>query len=162
MLRATTEAMSAVMGGCDALTVHAYDAVFQKTDEFSERIARNISVLLKGESYLDKTIDPAAGSYYLENLTLQLADAAWELFLAIEEKGGFMRAIAQNFIQDAIEENFQQTLKTLEEGKRVMVGVNKFRFDDGTVVTPPAIDKNSIQSAFKLLTNRRIAQSFER
>lgn len=91
-----------------------------------------------------------------------MADAAWELFLAIEEKGGFMRAIAQNFIQDAIEENFQQTLKTLEEGKRVMVGVNKFRFDDGTVVTPPAIDKNSIQSAFKLLTNRRIAQSFER
>ncbi|MBB3839523.1 methylmalonyl-CoA mutase [Runella defluvii] len=161
MLRATTEAMSAVMGGCDALTVHAYDAVFQETDEFSERIARNISILLKGESYLDKTIDPAAGSYYLENLTLQLADAAWALFLAIEEKGGFMEAIAQNFIQDAIEENFQQTLKALEEGKRVMVGVNKFRFDDGTVVIPPAIDEKSIQSAFKLLVNRRIAQSFE-
>lgn len=161
MLRATTEAMSAVMGGCDALTVHAYDAVFQETDEFSERIARNISILLKGESYLDKTIDPAAGSYYLENLTLQLADAAWALFLAIEEKGGFMEAIAQNFIQDAIEENFQQTLKALEEGKRVMVGVNKFRFDDGTVVIPPAIDEKFIQSAFKLLVNRRIAQSFE-
>lgn len=161
MLRATTEAMSAVMGGCDALTVHAYDAVFQETDEFSERIARNISILLKGESYLDKTIDPAAGSYYLENLTLQLADAAWALFLAIEEKGGFMEAIAQNFIQDAIEENFQQTLKALEEGKRVMVGVNKFRFDDGTVVIPPAIDEKPIQSAFKLLVNRRIAQSFE-
>lgn len=161
MLRATTEAMSAVMGGCDALTVHAYDAVFQETDEFSERIARNISILLKGESYLDKTIDPAAGSYYLENLTLQLAEAAWALFLAIEEKGGFMEAIAQNFIQDAIEENFQQMLKALEEGKRVMVGVNKFRFDDGTVVIPPAIDEKSIQSAFKLLVNRRIAQSFE-
>lgn len=161
MLRATTEAMSAVMGGCDALTVHAYDAVFQESDEFSERIARNISILLKGESYLDKTIDPAAGSYYLENLTLQLADAAWALFLAIEEKGGFMEAIAQNFIQDAIEENFQQMLKALEEGKRVMVGVNKFRFDDGTVVIPPAIDEKPIQSAFKLLVNHRIAQSFE-
>ncbi|AYQ31679.1 methylmalonyl-CoA mutase subunit beta [Runella sp. SP2] len=161
MLRATTEAMSAVMGGCDALTVHAYDAVFQESDEFSERIARNISILLKGESYLDKTIDPAAGSYYLENLTLQLADEAWKLFLAIEEKGGFMEAIAQNIIQEAIEENFQQTLKALEEGKRVMVGVNKFRFDDDAFVTPPAIEVKPIQSAFKLLVNRRIAQSFE-
>lgn len=161
MLRATTEAMSAVMGGCDALTVHAYDAVFQESDEFSERIARNISILLKGESYLDKTIDPAAGSYYLENLTLQLADEAWKLFLAIEEKGGFMEAIAQNIIQEAIEENFQQTLKALEEGKLVMVGVNKFRFDDDAFVTPPAIEVKPIQSAFKLLVNRRIAQSFE-
>lgn len=161
MLRATTEAMSAVMGGCDALTVHAYDVVFQESDEFSGRIARNISILLKGESYLDKTIDPAAGSYYLENLTLQLADAAWALFLKIEEKGGFMEAIAQNIIQDAIEENFQQTLNALEEGKRVMVGVNKFRFEEGTLVTSPTIEENNIQSVFKLLANRRISQSFE-
>lgn len=161
MLRATTEAMSAVMGGCDALTVHAYDVAFQASDDFSERIARNISILLKGESYLDKTVDPAAGSYYLENLTLQLVDAAWALFLAIEEKGGFMEAIAQNFIQEAIEENYQQTLRALQEGKRVMVGVNKFRFDEADFVTPPTIDEKPIQSAFKLLANRRIAQSFE-
>ena len=160
MLRATTEAMSAVMGGCDALTVHAYDAVFQESDEFSERIARNISILLKGESYLDKTVDPAAGSYYLENLTLQLVDAAWALFLAIEEKGGFMEAIAQNFIQEAIEENYQQTLRALQEGKRVMVGVNKFRFDEGAFTPPPTTVAPS-EGAFIKLPNRRIAQPFE-
>ena len=161
MLRATTEAMSAVMGGCDALTVHAYDAVFQESDEFSERIARNISILLKGESYLDKIIDPAAGSYYLENLTLQLADKAWELFLAIEEKGGFMEAVTQNVIQESIEENYEQTLRALQDGKRVMVGVNKFRFDEGILVPPSTIEEKPTQSAFKLLANRRIAQLFE-
>ena len=160
MLRATTEAMSAVMGGCDALTVHAYDAAFQPSDDFSERIARNISILLKGESYLDKTVDPAAGSYYLENLTLQLVDAAWALFLAIEEKGGFMEAIAQNFIQEAIEENYQQTLHALQEGKRVMVGVNKFRFDEGAFTPPPTTVAPS-EGAFIKLPNRRIAQPFE-
>lgn len=161
MLRATTEAMSAVMGGCDALTVHAYDAVFQESDEFSERIARNISILLKGESYLDKIIDPAAGSYYLENLTLQLADKAWELFLAIEEKGGFMEAVTQNVIQESIEENYEQMLRALQDGKRVMVGVNKFRFDEGILVPPSTIEEKPTQSAFKLLANRRIAQLFE-
>jgi len=99
MLRATTEAMSAVIGGCDVLTVHAFDATFKESDEFSERIARNISTLLKDEAHLDKTADPAAGSYFIENLTLQLIDAAWTLFLEVESKGGWTHFVQLGVVQ---------------------------------------------------------------
>lgn len=163
LLRATTEAMSAVIGGCDALTVHAYDATFRTPDEFSERIARNISILLKEESYLDRTLDPAAGSYFLENLTQQLAEAAWSLFLEVEEKGGLLAAFEQDFIQNKIEQNATETLAALQQGMRVMVGVNKFRVDEEVPVkytpTPEAVNKTV---PFKLLHPQRIAQTFER
>ena len=161
LLRATTEAMSAVIGGCDALTVHAYDAAFRRPDEFSERIARNISILLKEEGHLDKTLDPAAGSYFLENLTQQLADSAWTLFLEVEEKGGLSAAFEQNFIQDNIEQSAHLTLSALQQGTRVMVGVNKFRVDEEPLKS--VAEPKPVESAvsFKLLRNQRIAQTFE-
>ena len=163
LLRATTEAMSAVIGGCDALTVHAYDSTFRTPDEFSERIARNISILLKEESYLDKTLDPAAGSYFLENLTQQLAEAAWSLFLEVEEKGGLLAAFEQDFIQNKIKQNATETLAALQQGTRVMVGVNKFRVDEEVPVkyapTPETVNE---AVSFKLLHPQRIAQTFER
>ncbi|AEI51936.1 methylmalonyl-CoA mutase family protein [Runella slithyformis] len=160
-LRATTESMSAVIGGCDALTVHAYDAVFRQPDEFSERIARNVSVLLKEEGHLDKTLDPAAGSYFLENLTQQVADSAWTLFLEVEAKGGLCAAFEQNFIQDQIEQNAQSTLSALQQGMRVMVGVNKFRVDEEPLKS--IVEPKPVASAvpYRLLKNQRIAQTFE-
>lgn len=160
MLRATSEAMSAVIGGCDALTVHSYDATLKTPDDFSERIARNISTLLKEEAHLDKAVDPTAGSYYLEHLTLQLIDAAWELFLKVEEKGGLMGAFEENFIQDPIEENFEATLLALQTNKRVMIGVNKFRFGEEkpSFVELQHFDK---VGTFRLLENKRIAKTFE-
>ena len=69
MLRTQTEAMSAILGGADSLTVEPFDTVFRHPDEFSERIARNQQLILKEEAYFDKVADPAAGSYYIENLT---------------------------------------------------------------------------------------------
>ncbi len=69
MLRATTEAMSAAIGGCEVINVSPYDSIFKTSDSFSLRIARNIQLLMKHESYIDKVVDPAAGSYYLESLT---------------------------------------------------------------------------------------------
>ena len=78
MLRATTEAMSAVIGGCDALSIRTYDETFQESDEFSRRISRNISTILKEESYFDKVIDPSAGSYFIENLTFEIAENAFK------------------------------------------------------------------------------------
>jgi methylmalonyl-CoA mutase len=161
MLRATTEAMSAVMGGCNALTVHAYDETLKTPDDFSERIARNISTLLKEEAHLDKAVDPAAGSYYLEHLTLQLVDATWALFLKVEEKGGLMSAFEENFIQNQIEESFEATLSDLQSNKRVMIGVNKFRVEEEMKHNLVKVQNLDKIETFKLLENKRISQTFE-
>src|SRR5690606_15623028 len=85
MLRTQTEAMSASLGGVHSLTVLPFDSVYKKPDEFSERIARNQQLLLKEESNFDKVTDPAAGSYYIEKLTNEIAAQAWKLFLEMED-----------------------------------------------------------------------------
>ncbi len=102
MLRTQTEAMSASLGGADSITVLPFDTVFRKPGEFSERIARNQQLLLKEESNFDKVSDPAAGSYLIENLTHMIAEASWKLFLGIEERGGFLEALKEGFIQDKL------------------------------------------------------------
>lgn len=162
MLRATTEAMSAILGGCDSLTIHAYDATFSESSDFARRIARNVSAVLKEESYLDKTIDPAAGSYYVENLTLQLAQNAWALFQEVESRGGIVEAFKQNFVQDAIQKTRENRQANLESGKSVMVGVNKFRFDEEPFEKPAPDELVSFEKpTFKLLKNTRLAEDFE-
>lgn len=157
MLRATTEAMSAVIGGCDSLTIHGYNAVFNKdSNEMSERIARNISVLLSDESYLGKSIDVSAGSYYIENLTNDLSAKAWELFLTVEQKGGILQAFEEEFIQNEIEKAYQQKVEAVQNGK-IMVGVNKFispKDSPGQSLVQAETDKH-------FLPNRRIAAIFE-
>ncbi|QJW88411.1 methylmalonyl-CoA mutase [Spirosoma taeanense] len=155
LLRATTEAMSAVVGGCDALTVHPYDRVLGQTSDFSERIARNVSSLLRDESYLDKVTDPSAGSYYIENLTHQLAEAAWGLFLNVEQQGGFKKALENGFIQHEIEQAYQARVEAVRHGK-VLVGVTKFRSDDPAAPAQPAV-----QRLTNSLPDRRLPQEFE-
>ncbi|WP_242922883.1 methylmalonyl-CoA mutase family protein [Pontibacter liquoris] len=126
MLRTTTEAMAAVIAGCDSLTVVPFDNTFNKPDEFSERIARNVSIILKEEVYLDKAIDPAAGAYYLEWLTDQLAQRAWALFKEVEIKGGFETAYQQGFILGAITEVSRRKFRNIATGRDVLVGTNKY------------------------------------
>ena len=159
LLRATTEAMAAVVGGCDILTVHPYDTVLQASGEpestaFSARIARNMSILLKEEAHLDKVADPSAGSYYIENVTQQLIDAAWTLFLQVEEMGGLLKAVAQGFVQERIEKAYQAKVDALQNG-RIMVGVTKFRFDE------PGIRPAIVPGNNGLLPDRRLAESVE-
>lgn len=157
LLRATTEAMSAVIGGCDSLNIHGYDAVFNtEHNEMSERIARNISILLSDESYLGKSLDLAAGSYYIENLTNDLSTAAWNLFLTVEQKGGILQAFEEEFIQTEIEKAYQQKVAELQSGK-IMVGVNKFKSPvDSQYKAPeqPPVNKH-------FLPNRRLSAIFE-
>ncbi len=164
LLRATTEAMAAVIGGCDALTVHPYDTVLGTPETlandpsdkgFAARIARNVSVLLKEESYLDKVADPSAGSYYIENLTHSLAEAAWTLFLTVENQGGFAKAVANNFIQSEVERAYQAKVDAVRKGK-VLVGVTKFRFDEPSTQT-----YNPLSDQTGLLPDRRLAEVFE-
>ena len=104
MLRTQTEAMSAVLGGTDSLTVEPFDKTFRQPDEFSERIARNQQLILKEEAYFDKVADPAGGSYYIENLTRLIANSAWKLFLEIEDQGGFLQAMGSGFIRKKLSE----------------------------------------------------------
>ncbi|MFC5411219.1 methylmalonyl-CoA mutase family protein [Larkinella bovis] len=156
LLRATTEAMAAVIGGCDALTVHPYDAVFGEPDEFSRRIARNVSILLKEEAHLDKTLDPAAGSYYLETLTAQLVKTAWSLFLAVENRGGLRRAFTDGFVPEEIEKAYQATVEAVKTG-RILVGVTKFRTSDEALPKPAKPAEPSPAP----LPERRLAEEFE-
>lgn len=126
MLRTQTEAMSAILGGTDSLTVEPFDTAFRKPDEFSERIARNQQLILKEEAYFDKVADPAAGSYYIENLTNLIAENAWKLFVEIEEHGGFLSSLQQGFIQKMLSESAAERQQDFANGKLKLVGSNLF------------------------------------
>ncbi len=126
MLRATLEAMAAVLGGCDTLTVEPYNARFAEPDALSRRMARNVHAILREESYLAKVADPAAGAYYLENTTYVLAGRAWELFQAVEKQGGYWAARQNGFLRREIETVRAQKEAALRSGEQVLVGVNKY------------------------------------
>lgn len=126
MLRTTTETMSAAIAGADSISVMPFDVAFKEADDFSYRIARNQQILLKEESYLDKIADPAAGSYYIENLTDSIAQYAWRNFIAVEEKGGFGKAIAAGFVQDEIEKTAVQRNNDIAMRKTVILGTNQY------------------------------------
>ena len=126
MLRLTTKAMSAILGGCNALTIPAYDHNFAEPSDFSRRISRNISTILKEEAYFDKVADAAAGSYYIETITDQLIHAAWDLFLQVEDKGGFSRAFEKGFIQEEVRRVREQKLQDINLRRQKLVGVNAY------------------------------------
>lgn len=126
MLRTQTEAMSAVLGGADSVTVLPFNAIFGDTTEFSERIARNQQILLQEEAHLDKIADPAAGSYYIESLTDSLIEHAWDLFLEVQEKGGFIQAFRDGFIQDEVKKTAGKRNVNVALRRENLLGVNQF------------------------------------
>jgi methylmalonyl-CoA mutase len=126
ILRATTEAMSAIIGGSDELTIHPHDIYYKIPDEASQRTALNIHHLLHNESNLDKVLDVASGSYVIEQMTSDLIEKAWKLFLTIEEKGGFVAALRSGFIQDQLVLSRAAIEKNIRTRKRALVGVSTF------------------------------------
>lgn len=126
LLRSTTETMSAAIGGANSIHVSNFDEAYKQPDEFGSRIARNQQIILKEESFMDKIVDPAAGSYYIENLTDSIAHFAWEQFLAIEEKGGFAKAVEAGYIQDEVARSAAQRDADLAARKLVLTGVNQY------------------------------------
>jgi methylmalonyl-CoA mutase len=126
MLRTQTEAMSATLGGTDALVVEPFDSAFSEPGVFSERIARNQQLLLKEEAHFDKVVDPGAGSYYIENLTSMIADAAWKLFLEVEDRGGFLKALNEGFIQASVETMASKRLADIAGRKEILLGTNQY------------------------------------
>ncbi len=126
MLRNTTEAMSAIIGGCNALTIAAYNENFDAVTPFSRRISRNVSNILKEESYFDKIVDPAAGSYYIENITDEMIQHAWTLFQEVENEGGFIDSFKDGKIQDRIKEVRNIRFKLASQRREIFVGSNQY------------------------------------
>ena len=126
MLRTQTEAMSAALGGAHSIAVLPFNAVYENTTEFSERIARNQQLLLKEESHFNKIVDPSAGSYYIESLTDSLTEHAWKLFLEIQEKGGFIAAFKEGVIQDTIKTTAAKRDQNIALRRDNILGTNQF------------------------------------
>jgi len=126
MLRTTTESMSSIIGGVDSLTTLGYDAAAGESSEFGERIGRNQQLILKEESYLDKVIDPAAGSYFIETLTASLAEGAWKLFLSIQDEGGYLEALKKGTIQKQVEETASGRNADLAVRRSILLGANQY------------------------------------
>ncbi len=126
LLRTQTEAMSATLGGVDSLTVSPFDKVYETPDEFSERLARNQQLLLKEESHFDKVVDPAAGSYYIENLTASIAKQAWELFLCLEKDGGFYEALKKGLVQSVVNATNEERRKAVAQRREILLGTNQY------------------------------------
>jgi len=126
MLRNTTEAMSAVLGGCNSLSISAFDDTFSQSTDFSKRISRNISNLLKEESYFDKVSDPAAGSYYIEEITDKLVEAGLEVFQEIERDGGFVQAFENGKIKEMINASRNKKHDLISKRKDVFIGTNQY------------------------------------
>ncbi|MDE6079130.1 MAG: methylmalonyl-CoA mutase small subunit [Duncaniella sp.] len=126
LLRSQTEAMSAALAGVDSITVTPFDVCYKTPDEFSERIARNQQFLLKEESHLDKVVDPAGGSYYVETLTVALAQQAWTLFLDVEEKGGFLALCNDGTIAKAVRESAEKRHTDVARRKEILLGTNQY------------------------------------
>lgn len=126
LLRSQTETMSAALAGVDSITVVPFDTPYQTPDDFSERIARNQQFLLKEESHLDKVVDPAGGSYYVETLTVSIANEAWKLFLAVEDAGGFLAQVNAGDVQKTIRESSAKRHTDVARRKEILLGTNQF------------------------------------
>ncbi|WP_289685836.1 methylmalonyl-CoA mutase small subunit [Paramuribaculum intestinale] len=126
LLRSQTECMSAALAGVDSITVTPFDAPYRTPDDFSERIARNQQFLLKEESHLDKVVDPAGGSYYVETLTVAIAKEAWKLFLEVEDKGGFLAAVNDGEVQRAVRATSDKRHTDVARRKEILLGTNQY------------------------------------
>jgi methylmalonyl-CoA mutase len=123
LLRQTSQAMSAVLGGCDVLTIQPTDS---NEDNQINRISKNIQIILKEEAYFDKVVDPSSGAYYIENLSSEIQNKSWDLFKEIEKVGGLCTAIESETIQNYILKNTNYMVNQMNNKEKTFLGVNKF------------------------------------
>jgi methylmalonyl-CoA mutase len=124
MLRCTTESMSAAIGGADAISGLPLNFAYAKEDPFTARVSRNTQIILKEEANLDKIVDPSAGSYYIENLTDNIASLAWDEFVKIEGMGGYLKAFADGYILAEVEKSASQKITDIATRKTSVLGTN--------------------------------------
>jgi methylmalonyl-CoA mutase len=167
MLRTTTGTMSAVLGGVDSFCVTPFDATYEEATEFSDRISRNQQLILKEESHFDKVADPAAGSYYIENLTESIATAAWNVFLQIQEEGGYLASVRKGTIQNIVKESAAKRFSNLATRRETILGTNQYpnftevmKFDPAEWVFKPDC-KREANAEVDTIDTFRVAQQFE-
>ena len=166
MLRTTTECMSAVLGGADVVFNVPYDDIYHKTNAFGDRIAVNQLLLLKNESHLDKVANAADGTYYIENLTHQLAEKALGLFKTIEKEGGFLKLLKAHSIQTKITESAQKEQAKFDAEEEVLVGTNKFqnandKMNDDLELYP-FVKTNARKTLIEPIIEKRLAEALEK
>ncbi len=143
MLRTTAEAFAGVLGGCTSLHVGAFDEVARTPDDFSRRIARNTQIILQQESHLDRAIDPAGGSWYVETLTDQVARAAWRLFQQVEQRGGMLAALQEGFPQAEVARVAAERARNIAHRRDIVVGTNMYPNSSEEPLAPRATETNT-------------------
>lgn len=165
MLRTTTECMAAVLGSANLVCNTPYDAIYQKTNDFGNRIALNQLLLLKNESYFNTVSNAADGTYYIESLTEQLAEKALTLFKSIEKGGGFLKQLKDNTIQKKIKESATKEQQDFNDGKEVLVGTNKFLSEadkmKDAIELYPFVKKNTRKTLIEPIIEKRLAEAVE-
>jgi methylmalonyl-CoA mutase len=147
VVRTAYEAMSAVLGGTQSLHTNALDEAIALPTEFAARIARNTQLILQEETGVTNVVDPLAGSYYVEKLTSDLAEAAWKLIEEVEEMGGMTKAVATGMPKLRIEEAAAQRQANIDRGDQVIVGVNKYRLEKEDDIDILDIDNEAVRES---------------
>jgi len=147
IIRTAFEAMSAVLGGTQSLHTNSFDEAIALPTEFSARIARNTQLILQHETGVTKVVDPLAGSYYVESMTKELADKAWDLIEEVEALGGMTKAVNEGLPKRLIEEAATRRQAAVDMGCEVIVGVNKYRLETEEEIEILAIDNAAVRSA---------------
>jgi methylmalonyl-CoA mutase len=145
VVRTAYEAMSAVLGGTQSLHTNALDEAIALPTEFSARIARNTQLILQEETGVSNVVDPLAGSYYVESLTSELADAAWNIIQEIDEMGGMTKAVASGIPKLRIEESAAKRQAMVDRGEEVIVGVNKYQLESQDEINIRDIDDSAVR-----------------
>lgn len=166
MLRTTTESMSAILGGANWVNNLAYDEVFHKRNEFGERISRNQLLILKQESYFDKVLNPVDGTYYIENLTKELAEKALGIFKTIEAGKGFIHQLFEGKIQKKIKESAEKEQAKVNSGKFTLVGLNKYENLEDQMSQNlelfPFLKQNQRKTLIEPILEKRLAEPIEK
>lgn len=166
MLRTTTECMSAILGGADWVNNLAYDEVFHKRNEFGERISRNQLLILKQESYFDKVLNPVDGTYYIENLTKELAEKALTIFKTIEAGKGFIHQLFEGKIQKKIKESAEKEQAKVSSGDFTLVGLNKYKNLEDQMSQNmelfPFLKQHQRKTLIQPILERRLAEPLEK
>ncbi|WP_294329670.1 methylmalonyl-CoA mutase [uncultured Sphingomonas sp.] len=147
VIRTTIEAMAAMLGGTQSLHTNALDEAIALPTDFSARIARNTQIVLQEETGMTKVVDPLGGSYYVESLTQQLVDKAWEIIERVEAEGGMAKAVAAGWPKAMIEEAAAARQARVDRGEDVIVGVNKYRLASEELLETLEVDNAAVREA---------------
>jgi methylmalonyl-CoA mutase len=145
VIRTTIEAMAAMLGGTQSLHTNALDEAIALPTDFSARIARNTQIVIQEETGMTKVVDPLGGSYYIERLTQELVDKAWEIIERVESEGGMAKAVAAGWPKAMIEEAAAGRQARVDRGDDVIVGVNKYRLANEDLLETLEVDNAKVR-----------------